>query len=75
MGRCPRTTQLEVHHKRRDGGNGIENAEVLCQYCHKQTSTYGSSGQSPPAFPEDVKKEALSRAGYQCQCTRTGHGH
>jgi hypothetical protein len=30
MPRCWRTTNLEVHHKRRDGGNDTTNAEVLC---------------------------------------------
>ena len=30
MSQCTRTNNLEVHHKRRDGGNGLDNAEVLC---------------------------------------------
>ena len=41
MARCNRTKELEVHHKRRYGGNGIENAEVLCHECHINTDTYG----------------------------------
>lgn len=69
MSRCTRTYGLEVHHKRRDGGNGIENAMVLCQKCHAATSTYGTPGTSPDPFPPSVKEAALRRAGYQCECT------
>lgn len=75
MARCARTSGLEVHHKRRDGGNGFDNAEVLCQKCHAATSTYGTPGTSPPAFGEDTKARALKRAGNQCECTRTGGCH
>ena len=37
MTRCTRTTNLEVHHKNRNVGNGINNAEVLCHDCHVAT--------------------------------------
>jgi 5-methylcytosine-specific restriction endonuclease McrA len=70
MARCTVTSNLEVHHKRRNGGNGLENAEVLCQKCHANTSTYGQPGDTPPPFPEETKKWALIRAGYRCECTR-----
>jgi 5-methylcytosine-specific restriction endonuclease McrA len=75
MARCKRTRGLEVHHKRRDGGNGLDNAEVLCPTCHAATSTYGPPGKSPPPFPDDVKRRALRRAGNQCEYTRTGGCH
>lgn len=42
MARCTVKSSLEEHHVRRDGGNGSNNAEVLCQKCHKATSTYGN---------------------------------
>jgi 5-methylcytosine-specific restriction endonuclease McrA len=62
---------LEVHHKRRDGGNGLQNAEVLCQRCHAAgTSTYGVSGPTPPPFSEETKRLALAQAGNRCECTR-----
>jgi len=72
MGRCGSTENLEVHHKRRDGGNDIGNAEVLCQKCHENTGTYGVSGKSPPEFSEATKKEALKKAGNRCECERDG---
>jgi 5-methylcytosine-specific restriction endonuclease McrA len=68
MSRCTRTSNLEIHHIRRDGGNDIFNAQVLCQQCHSATHTYGIQGPIPPSFPEDVKKRALIRAGHQCEC-------
>ena len=75
MARCTKTRGLEVHHKRRDGGNGLENAEVLCQECHAETSTYGEPGNSPPDFDQLTKDRALKRAGNRCECTRTGDCH
>ncbi|MBR2208264.1 MAG: hypothetical protein IJ859_05570 [Synergistaceae bacterium] len=75
MARCTCTTGLEVHHKRRDGGNGLDNAEVLCQRCHANTSTYGVPGKSPEPFPQSVKNEALRRAGNRCECTRVTCEH
>ena len=75
MARCTRTKGLEVHHKRRDGGNGLDNAEVLCLPCHTATSTFGSPGKSPPPFSEETKRVAFILAGNQCQCTRTGGCH
>jgi|APIni6443716594_1056825.scaffolds.fasta_scaffold382565_2 5-methylcytosine-specific restriction endonuclease McrA len=69
--RCSIKYNLEVHHKRRDGGNSLDNAEVLCQRCHANTDSYGSPGITPPAFSEETKEKALRRAGYQCECTRT----
>jgi hypothetical protein len=71
MGRCGSTEKLQVHHKRRDGGNDIENAEVLCQKCHENTGTYGVKGKSPPDFSDSTKKEALKKAGNRCECERT----
>lgn len=70
MARCTATKNLEIHHKRRDGGNDLSNAEVLCESCHIETSTYGIPGTTPPAFSEQTKNTALIRAGNQCECTR-----
>ncbi|KAF1079141.1 MAG: hypothetical protein GQF41_4554 [Candidatus Rifleibacterium amylolyticum] len=76
MARCAETEDLEVHHIRRDGGNDLSNAEVLCSSCHSQgTTTYGTPGKSPPPFDQTTKDKALKRAGYQCQCARTGGCH
>ena len=68
--RCRNTNNLEVHHIRRDGGNGLNNAQVLCSDCHANTSTYGTPGNSPEEFSEAVKLLAKFLAGYRCQCTR-----
>jgi|TergutMp193P3_1026864.scaffolds.fasta_scaffold63221_3 5-methylcytosine-specific restriction endonuclease McrA len=71
MSRCTKTRHLEVHHIRTDGGNGIENARVLCQDCHENTGSYGSSGHnSPPAFSAETKAKALKNANNQCECTK-----
>ena len=75
MARCTQRNGLEVHHKRRDGGNDLSNAEVLCKPCHEATATYGTPGMKPPPFSEETKREALRRAGYQCECTRSGGCH
>jgi 5-methylcytosine-specific restriction endonuclease McrA len=75
MARCTKTSGLEVHHKRRNGGNSLNNAEVLCQKCHKATDTYGTPGDSPDPFDEETKKKALRNAGNRCECTRTGGCH
>lgn len=75
MARCTKTRSLDVHHKRRDGGNGLDNAEVLCPPCHEATPSYGTPGPTPPPFSEETKKKALARAGDQCECTRTGGCH
>jgi len=72
MARCTRTTNLEVHHKRRDGGNDLPNAEVLCHTCHVATSTYVMPGTSPPRFSAATRDLALLLAGYRCERTRTG---
>lgn len=74
MARCTKTRDLEVHHRRRDGGDGIDNAEVLCRPCHQATTTYGTPGTSPPPFSQDVKDRAMRRAGNQCECTRDAGG-
>ena len=69
MARCTRTRNLDVHHKRRDGDSGLDNAEVLCPPCHEATTTYGTPGPTPLPFSEETKKKALARAGNQCECT------
>jgi len=75
MARCSRTWGLEVHHIRRDGGNDLSNAKVLCERCHAMTSTYGSPGSTPPPFSEDTKQQALRRAGNRCECTSSQGCH
>ncbi len=75
MSRCLRTRNLEVHHIRRDGGNGLDNAKVFCQECHSATSTYGVPGKTPPDFNPMVKNMALIRAGNQCECTSNSGCH
>ena len=67
--RCNKRKNLEVHHKRRNGGNGIKNAKVLCEECHYNTSSYGTPGESPEPFSEETKKQAKEDAGYRCECT------
>lgn len=70
MALCTRTRNLEVHHKRRADGNGLDNAEVLCSDCHANTSTYGTADKSPKPFSQDIKDRTLKRPDYRCECTR-----
>ena len=67
--KCPRTIDLQVHHKRRDAGNDIRNAVVLCRRCHSETSTYGVPGKSPEPFTPLTKLMARVLAKGRCQCT------
>lgn len=75
MARCTRTTSLEVHHRDRNGGNELSNAEVLCTPCHEATQSYGTPGRTSPDFTEQTKREALSKAQYRCECTKSGGCH
>ena len=70
MERCDETVGLEVHHKDRSAGNNLDNAQVLCQPCHKKTLSFATQGTSPPDFTEETRQAALGIAGNQCQCTR-----
>lgn len=68
MGKCKRTSNLEVHHKNRAGGAVLSNAQVLCHQCHEQTGSFGKEGKSPPPFSDGIKNEALRLAGNHCTC-------
>ena len=75
MPRCTKTEKLELHHQDRSQGNGIENAEVLCQKCHENTASYGREGKTPKPFSSATREAAFRRAGSRCECTRLGcHG-
>lgn len=73
MTRCAKRTELEVYHVRREGGNGLDNAEVLCQKCSTMTTMYGAPGISPPPFDAATKHLALRLADNCCECVR-GNG-
>ena len=75
MARCNKTWGLEVHHRRRDGGNSLTNAMVLCQKCHAATDSYGTPGKTPPDFDEYTKEQALVQAGRRCECTSVSGCH
>lgn len=70
MTRCTTTRNLEVHHKRTDGGKELSNAQVLCHDCHVNTGSYGTHGHNPPDFSETTKQEALRQANNRCECTK-----
>ena len=74
MARCTKRS-AEIHHKRRDGGNGLDNAQALCVKCHQETDTYGAPGKSPPDFDEATKAQAHRQARNQCECTSTRGCH
>ncbi|HMM20846.1 MAG TPA: hypothetical protein PKA10_08890 [Selenomonadales bacterium] len=75
MARCIRTRKLEVYHRKSDGGNGLDNAEVLCPACREALSAALPAGVYPPAFSAATKQTALRNSGNRCECTRTGGCH
>lgn len=70
MKRCNKNNGLEVRHKRKDGGNDLSNAEVLCESCRAYTLIYDTPGPSPAPFPDSVKRQAKARSCYRCECKR-----
>jgi len=60
MARCARTNDLQVHHKRRAGGNDLDNAQVLCKPCHEATATFSTPGNPPHHFLMQPKMPPLS---------------
>ena len=71
MGRCRIVFNLAVRHKHADGGNLIDNTEVLCPICRFNTGPHGRPGRnSPPDFDEEIKFSALRKVKYRCECTR-----
>lgn len=67
--RCNSSKDLEIHHISRQVGNTLSNAQVLCKACHVKTPTYGKPGGNTTPFPNDIKEQALKRAGNKCECT------
>ena len=74
MSQCLQTTNIEVRHKRSEGGNGINNAIVLCKICNAAIGFYDSKKIKPEPFPPKVVEKALKKAGNRCQCTCKIHG-
>jgi len=70
MNRCISIKELKVHYKRWDGGNDINNAQVLCHACYINTNSYGKEIKSPPEFSNEIKEAAKKRAGYRCECEK-----
>jgi len=68
MIRCIKTTNLEVHYKRTDGGNDIDNAVVLCPHCYATITGNGAHGNTPVSFSSGVKEQALRKANRRCEC-------
>ncbi len=76
MARCTRREGLEVHHTRPAGGNGLDDAVVLCSPCHTiGMLANGLPSTSPRPFDEATKQMALRRAGFRCECTRIAGCH
>ncbi len=72
MFRCTRTMSLDIYQKRQDGGDNLDNAEVLCHQCHEAN---GEKGDSPADFSELTMLAVLKRAGGHCECERTEGCH
>ena len=72
MVRCTRTMDLEVYHKDRRAGNGIENAKVFCPECNERRTVYGLARAMPLPFDDGTKAAAIKKSGHQCECTSGG---
>jgi hypothetical protein len=79
MARCNSNHNLVVHHIKRDGGNNLNNAEVLCSVCYSNITTLNNPGPGepilhegtpPPPFAQQTINEALARAHNRCECER-----
>jgi hypothetical protein len=75
MERCLRTADLEVHYIRRDRGQGLDNATVLCRHCYELMDSSPPAGPEPPPFSDEIKRQALERAGDRCECESSGGCH
>jgi hypothetical protein len=75
MQRCSRFDGLQVYHVMRDGGNGLDNAQVLCRRCYELMDRPKAEGPEPQPFKEEVVRKALELAGYRCQCQSSGGCH
>lgn len=75
MARCTGIGNLEIHYKKLNGGSGVDNTILLCQKCLSAELLNSPRVVNPPEFDEMVKIQALSRAGYQCECNRTNGCH
>ena len=75
MPRCTRRSDLEIHLKGRDNGIGLDNAVVLCRKCREAAGTNAGPETDLPEFDSYTAYKAQVRAGYQCECMRTGCSH
>ena len=75
MARCTGIGNLEVHYKKLDGGAGLDNTIVLCRKCLLAVLQDSPEEINLPVFDEMVRLQAMSRAGYQCECERTNGCH
>ncbi len=75
MTKCTRTEDLVVHHIRWDGGNSLENAQVLCHKCYEAAKTNGTPGKTPEPFGEHTKQLALLLSNFQCECINSNGCH
>ena len=74
MARCAQTKKLEVHPITPSGGNGLDNAMILCPVCLGKNPVHGQPGSPLPVFTETMRVRALVRAGYQCECISAARG-
>ena len=75
MERCLRTTDLTVRKIRPDGGDGPDNAQVLCRHCYELLDSSPPVGAEPQPFDQETRAVALERAGNRCECQSSGGCH
>ena len=75
MPQCGRTENLKVHYKRKNGGNELDNAIVLCDKCYKATLSNSEMDDELEFFTETTKMLALVLAHYRCECTSNSGCH
>jgi hypothetical protein len=61
-------SELDVYHFAPSAGFGLENAIVLCAYCHERFVEITGDHEVEEDFPESIKAMALIKSGYRCQC-------
>ena len=76
MPQCNRTKNLKVYLKRKNGGNELDNAIVMCDECYK-AFIYGGENSEDESnqFSETTKMLAMVLAHYRCECTSSNGCH
>ena len=67
--RCRNVLDLEIYPVDSNAGIHLDNVKVLCKQCSKKIRKKSIWGYKQSEYPESIRKDAIWRATYQCECT------